>query len=395
MRLLCTLSVSLLTLSRLPAAETWTSSATHQQIALEIHEPAKPAAGPQPLVIYLENLAVPRVGTDSDSAIIADLVSQGFLVVALDYAHHPKARVPYLNRELWELREALGQKHFLGDRPLDNAQCYIIPSGDRLERNVVYYPDPVRTLALDIIYPAHPPHPVGTVLEFSCDNVSRFGNGSLAICHDTILDGEATEGFAVAMADHPVKAPYKGIDLMPNCAWRIKAAVRTLRAEGATMGLSDKIALAGFSRGSGMALMLVTTMGHKEFEGHGAHPEASSDVQGAVVLSGRFTYLHLLPNDHMIPRYVKAWGEETNHLATWRQAGALDYLDRPVFPLFLSINCTEGADAQFQMSVLRQRLTELKNPFTYLPDPEPHGHAVPLTAEVVAGMDAYFKSRLD
>ena len=150
-----------------------------------------------------------------------------------------------------------------------------------------------------------------------------MGNTSLSICSDTILDAAATEGFAVAMADHPVAPPYKGLDAMPDCAWRIKAAVRTLRAEGSKLGLSEKIAAIGFSRGSGMALMLATTEGNATFEGHGEKPGVSSAVQGAVVMSGRFTYLDLLPDDHMIPRYDKAWGPRTNHLDIWRQAGAL------------------------------------------------------------------------
>jgi hypothetical protein len=376
-------------------AESWTSSATGQNIFLQLHEPTATNSAAVPLILYLENLAAPRVGTDSDEAIIRDFTAAGYLVAVLDYAHHPQARVPYLNRELWQLRQALREHQLLGDRNLDEAHIFVVPAGDRLCREVVYYRDPVRTLGLDVIYPAHPKHSVGTILEFSCDNVARFGNASLAICHDDLLDGEATEGFAVCMADHPVKAPYKGLDAMPECAWKIKAAVRTLRATGTALELDGRIVPAGFSRGSGMALMLVTTMGMKQFEGHGEYPEVSSDVQGGVILSGRFTYLDLLPKDHMIPRYNQVWGDRTNHLATWREAGALDYLDHATFPLFLSINCTEGDDAQHQMTVLRQRLTALGTTVIYRPDPEPHGHAVPLTPEVAGAMNDYFKSRLN
>src|SRR5438132_5103994 len=109
-----------------------------------------------------------------------------------------------------------------------------------------------------------------------------MSNTSLSTCSDTILDAEATEGFPIAMADHPVAAPYKGLDPMPECAWKIKAAVRTLRTKGAELGLSSKIASVGFSRGSGMALMLVTTEGMAELEGHGENQNASSAVQGAI-----------------------------------------------------------------------------------------------------------------
>src|SRR5690606_35157569 len=124
------------------------------------------------------------------------------------------------------------------------------------------------TLAFDLIYPSGiSPQSPGCVLEFSCDNRDRMGNTSLSICSDTLLDGLATDGFSVAMADHPVAPPYKGLDAMPDSAWKIKAAVRTLRAELKSLGLSDRIGAAGFSRGSGMALMLLTTEGMPEFEG--------------------------------------------------------------------------------------------------------------------------------
>jgi hypothetical protein len=278
---------------------------------------------------------------------------------------------------------------------VDDAHIFIVPEGCRLKRDVLYYADTNRPLSLDIIYPSHPEHPVGALIEFSCDNVNRMGNTSLSICTDTILDAEATEGFAVAMADHPVAPPYKGLDAMPDCALRIKAAVRTLRAEGAKLGFNGKIAPIGFSRGSGMALMLVTTEGMKEFENYGENTNTSSTVQGAVVMSGRFTYLDLLPNDHMIPRYEKGWGARTNHLDFWRREGAMDYLTNATLPLFLSINCTEGPDAQLQMTALRKRLAELGSDEIFMMDHEPRGHKVTLVPEILAAMNIYLKHRLN
>ena len=182
---------------------------------------------------------------------------------------------------------------------------------------------------------------------------------------------------------------------MPDCAWKIKAAVRTLRTEGAKLGFNGKIAPAGFSRGSGMALMLATTMGMKEFEAHGENTNTTSDVQGAVVMSGRFTYLDLLPDDHMLPRYAQAWGDRTNHLDVWRQAGALDYLHHAALPLFLTINCSEGPDAQLQMTALRKRLGELGNDEIFMMDPEPRGHKVTLVPDLLNAMNSYLKSRLN
>ncbi len=369
---------------------------TGKTLKLKILEPTAAATNAtMPLVIYLENLASPRIGTESDDAIINDFRASGYLVATLDYAGNAQARAPFINRDLGKLRDDLRAKKLLGDYKLEDAHMYIVPSGCRLLRDVTYYPDPNRTLALDIIYPSKPAKPPGALIEFSCDNQNRMGNSSLSICSDTILDAAATEGFAVAMADHPVAPPYKGLDAMPDSVWKIKAAVRTLRAEGMQLGLSGKIAAIGFSRGSGMALMLVTSKGRAEFEGHGAHPDGSSDLQGAVVLSGRFTYLDLLPNDHMIPRYNKAWGERATNPDVWRNAGALDYLTNATIPLFLSINCSEAPDALHQMTVLRQRLAELGSDEIFMMDRTPRGHKVPLDPDILQAMNIYLRNRLN
>lgn len=377
------------------ATNSWHSVATGRNLALSVLPPQAPGTHRLPVVIYLQNLAAPRVGTDSDEAIISDFLKEGFLVVTLDYAKDAKARVPFINRDFAELRSQIHRKQFLQNYPFDPTKIFIVPGGCRLLRDVVYYREPDRNLAMDIIYPANPAQPVGAVLEFSCDNQDRMGNFSLDFCSDTILAGEATEGLAAVMADHPVAAPYKGLDAMPDCAWKLKAAVRTLRAEGAKLGLNGKIAPIGFSRGSGMALMLVTTAGLKEFEGQGENTNANSDVQGAVVMSGRFTYLDLLPDDKMIPRYEKVWGARTNSLAVWRSHGALDYLTNAATPLFLTINITESPDALHQMKVLRQRLAALGSDEIFMMDRDPRGHRVTLVPEILTAMDAYLKARLN
>jgi hypothetical protein len=375
---------------------TWASTATRQGLKMAVLKPEGfDSNKPSPLVIYLENLATPRIGTESDDTIIRDFLKDGYLVVTLDYNHQPEARVPFINRDLGAIRDQVLHNNFPAGFEIDPAHVFLVPSGSQLLRDVVFYRDSDRTLGMDIIYPSHPAKPVGAVIEFSCDNVNRMGDGSLSICSDTMLDAEAAEGLAVAMADHPVKAPYKGLDPMPDCAWKIKAAVRTLRARGSVLGLSGKIVPIGFSRGSGMALMLVTTKGMEEFEGHGENPHVASDVQGAIVMSGRFSYLDLLPSDHMLPRYAVAWGDRTNHLEVWRREGALDYLTGPTLPLFLTINCSEDADAQHQMAILRKRLADFGSDEIFMMDREPRGHKVTLVPEILSAMDSYLKSRLN
>lgn len=374
----------------------WQSSVTSRTLEISLREPAvAPTNHSLPAVIYLKNLASPRVGLEKDEPILQDFQSQGYLVATLDFASHSNARVPFINRDLGKLRDDIRSKKFLGEYKLDDAHIFIVPEGCRLKRDVIFAKDGERTLAMDIIYPSQPKKPVGALIEFSCDNQNRFGNTSLSICSDTILDASATEGFAVAMADHPVAAPYKGLDPMPDCAKKIKAAVRALRAEGAQLGLNGKIAPVGFSRGSGMALMLTTTIGMSEFEEYGEHTNTSSAVQGAIVMSGRFTYLDLLPDDKMLPRYAKTWGGRGTSPDTWRRHGALDYLTKPTLPLFLTINCTEGPDALHQMEVLRKRLTELGSKFVFRLDNEPRGHKATLDPEILGAMNEYLKQQIN
>ena len=375
---------------------TWHSVATRQDLACVIREPAVSPAGACPVVFYLQNLAAPRIGTEADDTIVSDLQAAGYLVVTVDYAHAARARVPFINRDLGTLRDEVRAGRLLGDRKIDAAHVFIVPAGSRLKRDVTFYRDGDRALAMDIIFPSKPTRPVGVALEFSCDNQDRMGNTSLSICSDTILDAEATEGLAVAMADHPVPAPYHGLDAMPDSAWKIKAAVRTLRATADELGLNGRIVPVGFSRGSGMALMLVTTAGLTEFDGRGEHPKQNSEVQGAVVMSGRYTYLDLLPTDKMLPRYAKAWGDHDTHLETWRRQGALDYLQKaPAMPLFLTVNCSEAPEALYQMKVLRQRLAALSADEIFLLDREPRGHKVTLDPVILTAMNRYLHEQLD
>lgn len=374
----------------------WSSTATGRMLKMTVTTSTESTTNrASPLVVYLENLASPRVGTDSDEAIIQDFLKDGYVVAMLDYAHGPRARVPFINCDLIEIRNQVLHKAFVPGMEIDPSHVFIVPAGSRLLRDVVFYREPDRTLAMDVIYPSHPEKPAGSVIEFSCDNMNRMGDGSLVACSDTILDGEATEGLIVAMADHPVKAPYKGLDPIPDCAWKIKAAVRTLRAEGSQISSNGKIVPVGFSRGSGMALMLVTTKGMEEFEGRGENTNVNSEVQGAVVMSGRFTYLDLLPDDHMLPRYAVAWGDRSGHLDVWRREGALDYLSTAPLPLFLTINCSESPDALHQMTVLRKRLADLGGDEIFMMDAEPRGHKVTLQPDILSAMDSYLKSRLN
>src|SRR5882724_3601466 len=81
------------------ATEQWPSLVTSNALELNILEPSTNyGTAPLPVIIYLKNLAAPRTGTESDDAILQDFHAANYLVVTLDYAKNPRARVPFINR---------------------------------------------------------------------------------------------------------------------------------------------------------------------------------------------------------------------------------------------------------------------------------------------------------
>ena len=122
------LLVLLLSAARVPAAEAgaaWDSAATGGSVAARVLVPPAgraDAAAPRATVIYLTNLAIPRLGQEADDAILADLLAGDHQVIVLDYARHPKAVSPDLNADVLKLRRDLADKKLAGERPIDPAQ---------------------------------------------------------------------------------------------------------------------------------------------------------------------------------------------------------------------------------------------------------------------------------
>src|SRR5690349_19051837 len=102
---------ALLIQSTVAQESTWSSIATTQQLKMAVLKPEGfDSKKPVPLIIYLENLPAKRVGTESDDTIIQDFLKDGYLVVTLDYNHHPDARVPFINRDLGAIRDQVLHK---------------------------------------------------------------------------------------------------------------------------------------------------------------------------------------------------------------------------------------------------------------------------------------------
>lgn len=361
----------------------WESAAIGSALRGEVRTPPTPATQPMATVVYLTNLAAPPISAEPTENIVADLLATGHLVLILDYQRHPKAVSPDLNADVLKLRQDIAgkEKTLLADRNVDVNRLFIVPEGYRLKRDVEFARDGKRVLAMDVIYPSQPKDDVPALMEISCDNVNRMGSASLLFCRDTLLEGGAIAGFAVAMIDHPVAPPYKGIDdPMPDVMERTIAATHTLRALNRECHLNGKIGAIGFSRGGPIAAMLAA---------------AGNDfVQAALVHGNRYDYLDLLPDDPMLARFEKAWGKREQNRQRWAIHGAVYYLTPDAAPMFLNTSNTESPEFRHGLEKLAARLRELGVEHVYQVDQDGRGHRVTTDRKTLAAIYDFFRKHL-
>ena len=299
---------------------------------------------PTATVFYLTNLSIARLGTESNATVIKELEAAGCEVRTIESPDHP---------DILKLRREI--------KVTNPDRLFILPEGFRLRQNVEFARDGDRVLAMDVIFPSKPKSPVPVLMEITCDNVNRMGNGSLLFCRDTLLEGGALAGFAVAMVDHPVRPPYKGIDdPMPQSLERMKAAVAKLRELSKEFGTSDKIGAIGFSRGGPFAAMLA----------------GQGDVQAALVHGNRYDYLDLIENDPMLARFEKAWGKRDENREKWAIHGASHFLTDKASPMFLNTSDAESPEYRHGLERFAALLKQKNVEHVYQLDQDGRGHRV-------------------
>lgn len=279
--------------------------------------------------------------------------------------------------------------------------------GYRIQRDVAYYKDDKSvynlynqedSLYMDIIYPANPSKAVPTLLSFSYSNSypgkqhqRLFLGYTLSMFDDAILECAAANGMAWAIADHPKYCDWgngkvaggankslASIEVNPDAAKKVKAAVRTLRHFGSTVGLGNDVALYGFSRGSTAASLGVGDNPSAEWLTSDRCPYTteSSDIQAAVLGPGVFNY-GSLPNTQREFTNMKTYAG--NYSATselWKQQGGALTIKDAAVPAFLFYNTSDEAYYAQQMKELMSLYDKTGSKYELLTD-YGSGHSVP------------------
>jgi acetyl esterase/lipase len=338
----------------------WKIRAFDKNVRTELFLPPADAPGAgekgRPAVVYLKNLPTPRIGQEADETIIADFLKCGYIVLTVDLQKNPKGVAPTINLDLWLMRRMIGRL-FSGEK-IDEDYVYILPEGYRLASDVTFYSKGKETFALDIMYPSRPSRPVPLLMHISIDNASRMSNAAAHwTYHDMMAECALTRGYAVAEVDNPLKV-FLLFDPMPQTAYRLKAAVRTIRSKAKELGFDgEHIGVMGFSRSSGEAGILAMSAGMKELEGDGPHKEFSSRVQCAVLHAGRMDYLALVRQGHQLAKaYTDIWGDPVKNRSAWEAHSAISYVTADDPPTFL---CTGDSD-DFRTEQMRLMAGALK-----------------------------------
>lgn len=401
----------------------WSSPALGKNITYTTSTPskqAKDAAGKSMTVVYLENLGYENISTVSNADNVQWLKSQGYTVIELNYGGDAKAVSPGINQDIISINEKLNGGSFCGVSGISNLRAYILMEGYRIRRDVPYYLDDKTvynlynnedSLYMDIVYPAEPKQKVPTILSFSYANSydgkehqRMFLGYTLQMFKDSFLEGAPARGMAWAIADHPKycdwgNGKYKGgankslgsCEVNPDAARKVKSAIRTVRGEGAALGLDGNIFVFGFSRGSTAASLAI---GDAPFQSwldttRGRYPEQTSDIQAAILGPGVFDYNKMSSASNEYKRMTEFCKNGGNSA---EQGGALA-IKNTACPTFLFYNSDDDANYKTQANNLISIFDAKGVRYETLIDFST-GHAIPQKAEELKRMYDFLQSNV-
>lgn len=93
-----------------------------------------------PVVLYVIRHSGEYPGRARDEDVVGDLLDEGYIVVLLDYGHHPLAVSPRIEKSVQVIRLSMIRSNaYLEGLGYDKTKTYIVPSGYRLVRDLVYF----------------------------------------------------------------------------------------------------------------------------------------------------------------------------------------------------------------------------------------------------------------
>ena len=427
------------------ATGNWTSSVTGGNIVYTSTDPTTPVkdfTGSYLTVVYLENLGLKKIGQNTNATDVAWLLSKGYRVIELNYANSTKAVTPTINADIIAINTAINNGSFCGLSTCSKYRSYVLFEGYRIARDVSYFRDDPTvynvatqytvgdSLHMDIIYPANATVSVPVVLSFSYSNSYPNYDGTLlkltdvykdqrlnlgntlAGFNDSFLEGAPANGIAWAIADHPkycswgngkpvggANKTYASYETNPDAARKVKSAVRTLRALGTGLGLSGKIGIYGFSRGSTAGSLAVGDRTVADFENAGLYTGTSDDVQVAGLGSGVFDYTQIYNAAEsdigaLTTSCPLAWGTLAGNNALWQTQGAA-YLAQSAAtaPVIFFYNTTDASYYQDQIAQFKAKLDALGVPTSTITN-YGTGHAVPQTSVPLTTVYNFFNQYL-
>lgn len=404
------------------ASGTWKSFVTGEDIIYTVTEastPTKDALNRFVTVVYLENLGFDKIGGNSNSEDVNWLLSQGYRVVELDYAQHDSAKSPNINADIIAINDSISSGSFCGLNDCSNYQSYVLFEGYRIKRNVAYFVDNPSvygygylkdSLYMDIVYPENPIEEVPVVLSFSYSNSyqgnphSRLFLGyTLSMFDDSFLEGAPASGMAWAIADHPKYAPWgygdaKSFEVNPDAAQKVKSAVRTLRAMKDDIGLSGKIGIYGFSRGSDAGSMAVGDKAVEAIDTIGFNISVSDNIQAAALGSGVFDFTQIFNTEeddinNLREKCPALWGPLESNYDKWYSMGAAYFVETSASaPVLFFYNADDANYYQDQIAHFKEKLDTTGVSTSTLVN-YGEGHAVPKTSESLKVLYDFFNEK--
>lgn len=407
----------------------------------ESKNPVKDYSGNYLTVVYLENLAVKKIGQYTNKKNVNWLLSQGYRVIELNYKKNENAKALKINQDIIAINDSIAAGNFCGLKNCSLYKSYILFEGYRIARNIPYFVDDPKvyntpeqyivgdSLHMDIIYPANPKIKVPTILSFSYSNSYAFYDNekksltdaykdqrlnlaySFAGFNDSFLEGAPANGMAWVIADHPKYCQwgkgkpengpndaYKSFETNPDAAQKVKSAIRTLRVFANKMKLSSQIGIFGFSRGSTAGSMAIGDKKIDEIENAGFHVKISDDVQAAALGPGVFDYTLIYNtiddgDKNLEQRCPWVWGSLEENRKLWESMGSSFLVEKSAAPTLFFYNTDDDHYYADQIKHFKNKLDTLGVPTTTLIN-YGKGHAIPQTPSTLKTLYDFFKNYL-